>query len=373
MSARPQGEQSAVDGEATARRGDLVVPLAAVGRLDVLRVGGKAASLGEMVRLDLPVPPGYVVTTACFRQVLDALSPAIDPAAAISGLDPDDRRAVEAATAPLRQAISGCTLPDGLEAEVLAHYRDLGRGRGRGPVPVAVRSSATGEDALDASFAGLQDTYLWVRDEAALLDRLRACWASLYSVESVCYRLQRAIPEEDAAMAVVVQEMVAARSSGVMFTRSPSTGDRSVVAIEAAWGLGSAVVGGEVTPDSFTVSKVTGEVLRRHVSDKLRRHVPDDSASGGVLDEEVPADLRTVPSVSDEELAHLVELARTVEAHYGIAQDVEWALAPDAHTGVGLFLLQSRPETAWSKRATGPVAAPKARAFDHVIEAMGRG
>ncbi len=348
---------------------DLVVRITEVGRPDVLLVGGKGASLGEMVRLGLPVPPGYVVTTQAFRQALLELDPDARRSTTISALEPDDRKAVEAATAPLREAITNCPLPAALEDAVLRHHMDLRSGRGS--VPVAVRSSATGEDALDASFAGLQDTFLWVHDEATLLSRLRTCWASLYSVESVSYRLQRGIAEEDAAMAVVVQQMVEARSAGVMFTRSPSTGDRSVVAIESSWGLGSAVVGGEVTPDSFTVSKVTGEVLRRQVSEKLRRHVPA-GPGGGVLDEEVPVELRSVASVTDEELARLVALAQAVEGHYGIAQDVEWAVAVDHPSGDGLFLLQSRPETAWSRRATEPIAAPKARAFDHVIDAMGR-
>jgi pyruvate, water dikinase len=350
-------------------KSDLVVPLDDIGRSDVLLVGGKAASLGEMVHLGLPVPPGYVVTTEAFRDVLAALGPCGASMTAIAGLDPDDLRAVDSATALLRQAISTCPLPAALEEDVLARYRRLGGG---GRAPAAVRSSATGEDALDASFAGLQDTFLWVREEATLLARLRACWASLYSVESVCYRLRRQIAEEDAAMAVVIQQMVEARSSGVMFTRSPSTGDRSVVAIESAWGLGSAVVGGEVTPDSFTVSKVTGEVVRRQVSEKLRRHVPDESDRGGILDEEVPVELRSAPSVTDDELGRLLGLARAVEAHYGVAQDVEWAIAVDPPSGAGLYLLQSRPETAWSKRSSGPIAAPKARAFDHVVEAMGR-
>lgn len=349
----------------------LVVPLAGVGRDDVPLVGGKGASLGELVRLGLPVPPGFVVTTTAFRAVRHGLDPEGTIAVRLAGLDPHDHRAVEAATAPMRAAFAGCALPGQLGETVLAHYRGLSPGPAGAALPVAVRSSATGEDGLDASFAGLQDTFLWVRDEATLLHRLRACWASLYSVESVCYRLQRGIAEEDAAMAVVVQQMVEARSSGVMFTRSPSTGDRSVVAVEAAWGLGSAVVGGEVTPDAFTVSKVTGEVLRRHVSAKARRHVPDPDA-GGVRDEEVPDELQRVPALDDGELSRLLELGRAVEAHYGVAQDVEWAIAAGAAPGEGLFLLQSRPETAWSKRDAAPLAAPKARAFDHVIEALGR-
>jgi len=348
---------------------DLVVSLEGVGRDDVALVGGKGASLGEMVRLGLPVPPGYVVTTRAFREVLAEIDGERHYTAVIAGLDPHDHRAVEVATAPLREAITTQPLPADIEAGVVEHYRRLA-GNG-GPPPVAVRSSATGEDAADASFAGLQDTHLWVRDEISLVDCLRACWGSLFSVEAVCYRLQRHITEDDAAMAVVVQQMVEARSSGVMFTRSPSTGDRSVVAIESAWGLGSAIVGGEVTPDSFTVSKVTGEVVRRRISDKARRHVPD-RARGGVLDEEVPAELRSAPSVSDDELVRLLALARTLEAHYGCAQDVEWAIEDDPASGDGLYLLQSRPETAWAKQAAEPIAAPKARAFDHVIDALGR-
>lgn len=351
---------------------DLVVPLEEVGRLDVLLVGGKGASLGEMVRLGLPVPPGFVVTTNAFRGVVAELDPDGETARRIATLDPHDHDAAGTATAPLRARIEAHPLPSGLEAEVVARYRALAGPQAERPVPVAVRSSATGEDGLDASFAGLQDTFLWVRDEAGLLARLRSCWASLYSVESVCYRLQRAIPEEDAAMAVVVQQMVEARSSGVMFTRSPSSGDRSIVAIESAWGLGSAVVGGEVTPDSFSVSKVTGEIVRRQVSVKLRRHVPHP-AGDGVLDEEVPADLQSVSSIRDEELGRLLELGRAVERHYGVAQDVEWAIASGGATGDELFLLQSRPETAWSRHEPDPAAAPKARPFDHVIEAMGRG
>lgn len=352
---------------------DLVVPLAAVGRLDVPLVGGKGASLGEMLALRLPVPPGFVVTTGAFRHVVAELGLADVAAGQIADLDPDDHDAVEAVTSSLRGQIEGCPLPAGLAQEVTAGFRALAEAQGVPTVPVAVRSSATGEDGLDASFAGLQETFLWVRDEVSLIARLRACWASLYSVESVSYRLQRGIPEEDAAMAVVVQQMVEARSSGVMFTRSPSTGDRSIVAVESAWGLGSAVVSGEVTPDSFTVSKVTGEILRRQISLKSRRHVPDPAGSG-VLDEEVPDELRELPSVSDEEIGRLLEFARVVESHYGVAQDVEWAVASGVTAGSdGVHLLQSRPETVWSKREPAPVAAPKARAFDHVIEAIGRG
>jgi pyruvate,water dikinase len=237
---------------------------------------------------------------------------------------------------------------------------------------VAVRSSATGEDAADASFAGLQDTFLWVCGAEEVLERVRRCWASLYSVESVTYRLRRGLGERALAMGVVIQRMVDARCSGVAFTRSPTTGDRSVVMIEASWGLGSAVVSGEVTPDTWVVSKVTGEVLRRGVSSKLRRHRPDP-AGLGVVDEEVPADLREVSCLSDEEVRALARVARQVERHYGSPQDIEWAMAREVAGPGGLLLLQSRPETVWSRRAQAPpLARPMARDFDHVISLLGR-
>ena len=160
-------------------------------------------------------------------------------------------------------------------------------GSGAAGSGVAVRSSATTEDAADASFAGLQDTYLWVTRQQ-VLDRIRSCWASLYSVESMSYRRKRGFQEKNVAMAVVVQTMVDARTAGVMFTRSPLTGDRSVMTIEGSWGLGSAVVGGEVTPDRWVVGKITGEISVREISDqadsscgrRCRRHGNGPGAGG---------------------------------------------------------------------------------------------
>ena len=164
------------------------------------------------------------------------------------------------------------------------------RRRGGDPVntDVAVRSSATVEDSADASFAGLQDTYLGVPDAPSVLEQVRRCWASLYNDESVAYRRRLRLPEAGVSMAVVVQRMVAPRAAGVMFTRSPVTGDRSVVAIEATWGLGSALVSGDVTPDSFIISKITGEITTRRVSEKnmIHSYLPNGP---GVTVEDMPA------------------------------------------------------------------------------------
>jgi pyruvate,water dikinase len=229
-----------------------------------------------------------------------------------------------------------------------------------------VRSSATTEDAVDASFAGLQDTYLWVTNLGEVLHKVRSCWASLYSVESVSYRRKRGLPEDGVAMAVVVQKMVNARTAGVMFTRSPVTGDRSVMTIEGAWGLGSAVVGGEVTPDRWVVGKITGEISVREISDKHIQHIP--AAAGGVDSVPIVAEQRRQACLSDAELQSLRQIGRKVERHYGRPQDIEWAVERDTNE---ILLLQSRPETVWSAKEAAPVARGAEDPLSHVMSIFG--
>ncbi len=338
----------------------LVCPLGAVGATDRAEVGGKGASLGELHRVGLPVPPGFVITVRAFERAMRAADPGDTIGARIATLSGADPAAIERATAAIRGQITTTPVAAELAAAVTAAYLALGA-----DAPVAVRSSAVGEDAAEASFAGLQDTYLWVRGAGAVLDRMRRCWASLYNTEAVSYRLGQHLPAP-AAMAIVVQRMVDPRSAGVMFTCSPTTGDRSVIAIEGSWGLGSVLVSGEVTPDSFVVSKVTGEIVRRSVAAKARLHrqAPDGL---GTTAEDVAADLRERPCLDDDEVRSLARLGTQVERHYGTPQDIEWAVTDDA-----IVLLQSRAETVWSSRPTAPVATPKARPMDHVFEQLGR-
>lgn len=255
-------------------------------------------------------------------------------------------------------------MPEDLQQQILAAHAQLARD-GVAPI-VAVRSSATTEDAADASFAGLQDTFLWVTQPQDVLARIRSCWASLYSVESVSYRRKQHFPEAGVAMAVVVQVMVDARTAGVMFTRSPTTGDRSVITIEGAWGLGSAVVGGEVTPDRWVVGKITGEIPVRDISDKAIRHAP--APGGGVHEVPVESELRKAPCLTDDQLQALRAVGRQVERHYGRPQDIEWAI--DRHSGA-VLLLQSRPETVWSNKEAAPVVAPLADPRLHVMSIFG--
>jgi pyruvate,water dikinase len=338
----------------------LVCPLRSVGVGDRAVVGGKGASLGELVRAGLPVPPGFVVTTQAFERAMRVADPAGAIGAQLAALPGTDLAAIEHATAAIRGQITAAPIGADLATAITAAYLALGA-----DTPVAVRSSAVGEDAADASFAGLQDTYLWVHGADAVLDHVRRCWASLYNTEAVSYRLRQHMPEH-VAMAVVVQRMVDPRSAGVMFTCSPITGDRSVIAIEGSWGLGSVLVSGEVTPDAFVVSKVTGDIVRRTVAAKTRLHrvAPDGF---GTTTGDVPLALREQPCLRDDEIQSLARLATVVERHYGTPQDIEWAV-----TGDEIVLLQSRPETVWSSRRTAPVATPKARPMDHVFQQLAR-
>lgn len=329
-----------------------------IGLADRPTVGGKGGSLGELTRAGIAVPPGFVVTTGAFERFVAGL----DLRGEVEALDPDALDIVQQRTAAIRARVEAESLPAEIEAAIRTALAELAPGG----EPVAVRSSATTEDAEDASFAGLQDTYLWVIGADAVIDRVRACWASLYSVESVCYRRRQGLPEAGVAMGVVVQRMVDARCAGVMFTRSPTTGDRSVITIEGAWGLGSAVVSGEVTPDRWVVGKLTGEIPVRDISDKHIRQVP--LPGGGIHDDAVPEDLRRAPCLSDADLLALRDVARKAEKHYGRPQDIEWAM----ENGTGaLLLLQSRPETVWSARDAAPAARPEANPLNHLLGVFG--
>ena len=185
-------------------------------------------------------------------------------------------------------------------------------------------------------------------------------------MESVTYRRRKGLPEASVAMAVVVQRMVNARTAGVMFTRSPVTGDRSVITVEGAWGLGSAVVGGEVTPDRWVIGKITGEIPVREVSEKLIQHLP--ASGGGIRSVPVPDELRRTPCMSDTELQALRTIGRNVERHYGRPQDIEWAVERDTQR---ILLLQSRPETVWSAKEAAPVARAASDPLSHVMSIFG--
>jgi pyruvate,water dikinase len=330
-------------------------------------VGGKGGSLGELTRAGIAVPPGFVVRTGGFESFLANLEMEEPIRPRVESLSDDDLDQITALSERVRARFENAPLPQDLQSEIIeAHAELCGE---RPDSPLAVRSSATTEDAEDASFAGLQDTFLWVLGARATLKNVRSCWASLYSVSSIAYRRKHRIWEDRVAMAVVVQQMVDARTAGVMFTRSPLTGDRSVITIEATWGLGSAVVSGEVTPDRFVIAKITGEISRRDISDKHIRHLPAADGGNGIDEVETPEEIRRMPSVSDEELAALRDIGRKIERHYGRPQDIEWAIDRNGK----ILLLQSRPETVWSAKDAIPVARPAQNPHAHVMNIFGFG
>jgi len=347
----------------------VVAWFADIGLEDRPHVGGKGGSLGELQRAGIAVPPGFVIETGAFERFIGALEREAPVRSRIEALSGEDLSATAACCAELRARIEAEALPpDVLDELASAHSTLCGGSSGGagGTSPVAVRSSATTEDALDASFAGLQDTYLWVTDLNQTVQRVRSCWASLYSMESVTYRRKRGLREEGVAMAVVVQKMVDARTAGVMFTRSPLTGDRSVVTVEGSWGLGSAVVGGEVTPDRWVLGKIAGDISVRDISEKLIQHVP--VPGGGTQSVSVADHLRRTACMSDEELQALRTIARRVERHYGNPQDIEWAVERRTNE---ILLLQSRPETVWSAKESAPLARPAADPLLHVMSIFG--
>ena len=324
-------------------------------------VGGKGGSLGELTQAGIAVPPGFVVTTAAFDLFLAALEARASVRDMVSVLDPADLGAATALSEQLRRRVIEEPMPPQVEQAIRAAHGVLSPNG----EPVAVRSSATTEDAEDASFAGLQDTFLWVLGADQMVAKVRECWGSLYSVESMTYRRKQGLPEDGVAMAVVVQRMIDAMCAGVMFTRSPTTGDKSVITIEGAWGLGSAVVSGEVTPDRWVIGKITGEISVRDISDKHARQVP--APGGGIHEVENEAAIARQPCLTDDQLMALREVGRKIERHYGRAQDIEWALDGQGN----LFLLQSRPETVWSAKDAAPVAEVKANPLGHVMNIFG--
>ncbi len=327
-------------------------PLGELGRDDHAGFGGKSASLGELLRAGIQVPPGFALGTSAFADFLERSGLANRAADALTGVSGDDVDAIARAAHVIGESMRSASVPGDARDEIATRYGVLEAGTGAGPPPVAVRSSALGEDGGEATFAGQQDTYLWVRGVDDICAAVRDCWASLYSTQAISYRMRLGgAAALRPAMGVTVQLMVDAEVSGVMFTCNPVSGDPSMVAVNASWGLGLAVVGGEVTPDDYLISKVTREVVREHINPKQIQYVP---APDGRRTVRVPVDEArwSVPCLDGAALSELVDLGRRVERHFGAHQDVEWAIARGQQAPDGLFVLQSRPVTAVPKRRT---------------------
>lgn len=321
-------------------------------------VGGKNASLGEMIKAGIRVPPGFAVTTDAYLSSITetVITPGIFKM--LSDLNPEDTDSINEAGTEIQKLI--LTAP--IFGEVLESIkRGYARLSGRclaNAIPVAVRSSATAEDLPTASFAGQHDTYLWVNSPDLVVERVRQCWASLFTPRSIGYRAKNHVPHEKVLMSVGVQKMVNSRAAGVIFTLDPTNGDPSKVVIEGNWGLGETVASGSVNPDKFVIDNVMRQIDARTVSVKHIEFVYDPD-KGEVLHTCLPEEMQCQSCLNEDEIKALVDTARTIESHYGRPMDIEWAIDRDAIFPENIFVVQARPETVWSQRETGPILGRK--------------
>lgn len=331
-------------------------------------VGGKAANLGEMVRAHIRVPPGFVVAKDAYQtSVIQHVSwQRIEDV--LNGFNPENLNEVADVGKSVRDLIHALPLRPEIEECIRTAYARLSAMCGGGEIAVAVRSSATAEDLAGASFAGQQETYLWVRGADEVVRRTIDCWVSLFTDRAISYRAKMGFPGAGLAIAVAVQEMVCAKAAGVMFTVDPVSGDPSRIIVEANWGLGESIVQGMVTPDHFEVDKDSREVLVRQMGEKTERVVPDER---GTRIEPVPASERAAFCLTDAEIDELVKLATAVESHYRAPEDIEWAIDMQIPPPDNVFLLQARPVTVVGRKPTQEYSKGQGTDnTDHLIDLM---
>jgi len=303
---------------------------------DIPLVGGKGANLGEMTKANIPVPFGFVVTAAAYFDFLKEAKLTDKIRGLLESLDPNDSKKLQRVATETKQMIMKAAMPSGIANEIKKAYAKLGDGS------VAVRSSATAEDLPEASFAGQQSTFLNVQGEANVLTAVQECWASLFEPRAIFYRQQQGFDHFKVGLAVPVQKMVESEASGVMFTIEPVTSDSSKVVIEAALGLGEAIVGGEVTPDLYVIDKKKLKIITKKIGNqawKLNRNPAADAKETNIKISLSSLE-QSQQKLSDDDIFKLVELGKRLENHYKFPQDIEWAKENNE-----LFIVQTRPVT----------------------------
>ena len=320
-------------------------------------IGGKNASLGELIKADIPVPPGFSVTTETYLEFLHGGRMKEKIEEILSRIDIQDVASLENLSQKIRQLMTEASLPKTIEEEIRFNYQALAQVFDVPHLPVAVRSSATAEDLPGASFAGQQDTFLWVQGSDEVLEKIKLCMSSLFTPRAISYRTKMGFPHEKVLISVGVQKIVDARAAGVMFTLNPTNGDPSKVVIEGNWGLGETVVSGICNPDKFVVDKVTKEIGRT-ISLKECECIYDP-VRGGVAHVDTPPERRDIPCIEDQEILELARYAKRVEEYYGCPQDIEWAIDKQKPFPLNIFMVQSRPETIWSQQKKEPVLGKK--------------
>ena len=330
---------------------------------DVILVGGKNASLGEMINAKLPVPPGFAVTAYSYEKFIEEKKIAENIYKIIKETvtNPNDPKQYDTASKKIRELIEKTLMPKEIETAIRKAYKQLNERLGLKDPFVAVRSSATAEDLPDASFAGQQETYLNVKGVDDLIEKVVKCWSSLFTPRAIFYRNEKGFPHEKVFISVGVQKMVNSGCAGVMFTINPVTGNRDEIVIEGNYGLGETVVSGAVNPDDFVIDKLTVKIKERRIARKTVEYVRDPK-TGKTVHLEVPVDRQKITCIEDREILTLAELAKRIEAHYGKPMDIEWAIDQDLSYPQNMFIVQARPETVFG---TKTMEAPKMEASQH--------
>lgn len=304
---------------------------------DIISVGGKGASLGEMASIGLPVPKAFVVTAQAFRRFLVETGLEKKIFSSFENLDVEDNEALERAADSAKNLVMKAKMPVAIRDDIKKSYKKMGD-----ELIVAVRSSATAEDLPDASFAGQQETFLNIKGEAALISSVQKCWASLYGARAIYYRAKQGFDDHTVNIAVVVQQLVHSEKAGVMFTSHPITGESQTI-IEGSWGLGEAVVSGTVSPDKYVYDQRTEKVTDTYVANKKVEIIAD--GDHGTKIAEVSKDRQDTQVLAEPEVAKLAMYGKIAENHYGVPQDVEWGVVAGT-----IYILQSRPITTIGKK-----------------------
>lgn len=312
--------------------------------LQVDLVGGKTTGLAMMTQNGMTVAPGFAVTTDAHRAFLDRSGINAKIANILGALDLRDQSRLAEAAGLIEGAFAAASVPDDIAEGISRRYTALGEQLGVPDLSVAVRSSATAEDTAEASFAGEYETYLGVVGAEDVVAHVKRCWGSAFTPHAISYAIDHGLSPLDVSMAVVVQKTVKARASGVMFTVSPATGDRSRIVIEASWGVGLAVVGGEVSPDRFAIDKVKLDVIDKKLGDKRIEYV-DSHTSRPVHEERLG-----IFCLTDEEAVAVARLGKALERMNKSPQDIEFAVDRELPAPDNVVLLQCRPETVWSAK-----------------------
>ena len=331
---------------------DAVVWLEEVGKNDLSIVGGKGASLGEMINIGVPVPGGFAVTAQAFRDFLNRTGIGKKLFEALK-VDVNQETELHRAEETAKKLIMEAKVPKDIEQAIKSRYEELCKREGE-QVYVAVRSSATAEDLPDASFAGQQETYLNTRGAEDVFNAVRKCWASLYGARAIFYRVEQGFEHDKVNLSAIVQKMVDSEKSGVMFSSQPSTGEAQVV-VEAAFGLGESVVSGSVSPDNYVVDRKTKNIVNRYIASKEIMIIRDPKTHKTVT-VKVPAKKKEATVLTDNEIVELAKYAEILENHYGIPQDIEWGVEKNK-----IYILQSRPITTINN-GKKPAAAQQAAA-----------